>query len=54
MVSGMVLEMISPEPLSLYMIVVALAPALVVGIVINYQRWRLFSAGGVADTKQAN
>ena len=54
MVSAMVLEMISPEPLSLYMIVVALAPALAVGIVINYQRYRHFSASVVADTKQPN
>ena len=54
MVSGMVLEMISPEPLSLYMIAVALAPALVVGIVINYQGWRRVSAPVVAQTKQAN
>ncbi len=54
MVSGMVLEMISPEPLSLYMIAVALAPALVVGIVINYQRWRRRSAPVVVKTKQAN
>lgn len=54
MVSGMVLEMISPEPLSPYVIVVALAPALIVGMVINYQRWRGFSAPIVAETKQAN
>lgn len=55
MVSGMALEMISPEPLSPYMIIVALAPALAVGIVINYQRWRRrFSAPVVVETKQAN
>ncbi|WP_298256375.1 hypothetical protein [Bradyrhizobium sp.] len=54
MVSGMVLEMISPEPLSLYMIAAALAPALAVGIVINYQRWRHFSGTVVAETKRAN
>ena len=54
MVSGMVLEMISPEPLSHYMIVAALAPALLVGIVVNYQRWRRFPAAVVIDTKQAN
>ena len=53
MVSGMVLEMISPEPLPPYMIIVALAPALLVGIVINCQRWRRFPATVVADTKQA-
>ena len=54
MVSAMVLEMISPTPLSLYMIVVALAPALAVGVVVNYQGWRRFSAPVVAQTKRAH
>jgi hypothetical protein len=40
MVSGMTLELISPEPLPAYMMVVALFPAVIVGIVINYQHWR--------------
>ena len=40
MVSGMVLELISPVPLSPLMIVVTLLPILVVGIVINFQCWR--------------
>jgi hypothetical protein len=54
MVSGMALEMISPEPLSSYLIVVALVPALIVGMVINYQRWRGSFAVVAAKTKQAN
>jgi hypothetical protein len=54
MVSGMVLEVISPQPLSPYMIVVTILPALIVGIAINFQRWRRFFVSMVADTKQAN
>lgn len=54
MISAMVLEVISPEPLSPYVIVVALAPALAVGGVINYQHWRRPSVTVMAETKQAN
>jgi hypothetical protein len=54
MVSGMVLEVISPQPLSPYMIVVTVAPALIVGIVINFRRWRRFFVSVVADTKPVN
>jgi hypothetical protein len=40
MVSVMVLELITPKPLSPLMAVVAVAPMLVVGVVINFQCWR--------------
>jgi hypothetical protein len=40
LVSGMALELISPQPLSPYMIIVVVLPTVIVGIVINYQRWR--------------
>ena len=40
MISGMVLELISPVPLSPLMIVVTLLPVLAVGAVINVQCWR--------------
>ena len=40
MVSVMVLELITPKPLSLLMAVVAVAPMLIVGAVINFQCWR--------------
>jgi hypothetical protein len=40
MVSGMVLELITPKPLSPLMAVVAVAPMLIAGIVINFQNWR--------------
>ena len=35
-----VLELISPKPLSLLVVLVAIAPLLVVGAVVNFQRWR--------------
>jgi hypothetical protein len=54
MVSAMVLEVISPMPLSHYVIVIAILPALLVGIMINFKRWRRFFVSVVADTKQAN
>jgi hypothetical protein len=40
MVSGMLIELISPKPLSPFMIVVAVAPMAIVGAVINLQCWR--------------
>jgi hypothetical protein len=54
MVSGMVLELISPVPLSPFMIAVALVPVLVVGTVINFQCWRRSSSATVPDADQAN
>ena len=54
MVSGMVLEVISPIALSPYMIPVMILPALIVGIVINFQRWRRFFVNVVTDKKQTN
>jgi hypothetical protein len=51
LVSGMVLELIAPQPLSPYMIVMALLPTVIVGIVINFQRWRRVFATVVPDTR---
>jgi hypothetical protein len=54
MVSGMVLELISPVPLSPYVIVVTLLPILVVGAVINFLCWRRSFAPTVPDAERAN
>ena len=54
MVSGMVLELISPVPLSPLTIVVTLVPMLVVGAVINYQCWRRSLAPTAPDVEQTN
>jgi hypothetical protein len=54
MVSGMVLELISPVPLSPLAVPVTLLPILVVGTVINFQCWRRSFAPAVPDAKQAN
>jgi hypothetical protein len=54
MVTGMVLELISPVPLSPLMIVVTIVPMVVVGAVINYQCWRRSFAPTAPDAKQAN
>jgi hypothetical protein len=40
MASWIVLELISPKPMSLLLIPVAVAPLVAVGAVINYRRWR--------------
>ena len=53
MISGMVLELISPVPLSPWMIVVTLLPILVVGAVINFQYWRRSPAAKAPDVEQA-
>jgi hypothetical protein len=54
MVSGMVLELISPVPLSPLMIVVTIVPMVVVGTVINVQCWRRSFAATAPDAKQVN
>lgn len=54
MVSGMVLELISPVPLSPLMIVVTIVPVLLVGTVINVQCWRRSFPGPAPQAKQAN
>jgi len=54
MVSGMVLELISPVPLPPLMIVVTIVPMVVVGAVINYQCWRRSFAATAPDAKQTN
>jgi glucose dehydrogenase len=38
--TGIVLELITPKPLSLFAVVIALAPLVVIGAVINFRRWR--------------
>jgi hypothetical protein len=40
MTTWIVLELISPKPLSLFVVVIAVAPLLVVGAAINLRRWR--------------
>src|SRR5271163_3425717 len=39
MATGIVLELITPAPLSLFVVVIALSPLVVFGAVINFQRW---------------
>jgi hypothetical protein len=51
LVSGMVLELISPQPLSPFMIIVAVLPTVVVGIVINFHRWRRAFVTVVPETR---
>ena len=40
MATWIVLEVISPKPLSLFVIVIAVVPLVVVGVVFNFRRWR--------------
>jgi hypothetical protein len=40
MTTWIVLELITPKPLSLLVVVVAVAPLVIVGAVIHFQRWR--------------
>lgn len=40
MVTWIILELASPEPLSLLLVAAAIAPLLAVGIVANFRRWR--------------
>ncbi len=40
LVTWVVLELISPKPMSLLLAVAAIAPLLAVGIVVNFRRWR--------------
>jgi hypothetical protein len=54
MVSGMVLELISPVPLSPLTIVVTILPMLIVGTVINFQCWRRSFAAVTPDIERAN
>jgi hypothetical protein len=39
MTAGIVLELITPKSLSLFAVVIALAPLVVIGAAINFQRW---------------
>lgn len=39
MTAGIVLELITPKSLSLFAVVIALAPLVVIGVVINFRRW---------------
>ena len=40
MISVMVLELITPKPLSPLMVLIAFVPLVIVGIVLNFQYWR--------------
>jgi hypothetical protein len=40
MVTGIALELITPKPLSPYATAIALAPLVMIGAAINFQRWR--------------
>jgi hypothetical protein len=40
MITGIALELITPKPLSQLTTVIALAPLMVIGAAINFQRWR--------------
>jgi hypothetical protein len=40
LVSGMVIELISPTPLSPFFAVAVVAPMVIIGIVIHFQNWR--------------
>ncbi len=53
MVSGMVLEMITPAPLSSLALIVAVAPLLIVGIVINVLGRRPTKRLPVRDSRSA-
>ena len=52
MASVMVLEIITPKPMSLLIAAIAVAPLLIVGTVINFQRWRR-SKGSATSTLSA-
>ena len=52
MASVMVLEIITPKPMSLLMAAIAVVPLLIVGTVINFQRWRR-SKGSATSTLSA-
>jgi hypothetical protein len=40
LVSGIVIELITPKPLSPFIAIAAAAPIVIVGIVIHFQNWR--------------
>jgi len=40
MVTWIVLELVSPKPLSLLLALAAVAPLLAIGAVVNFRRWR--------------
>jgi hypothetical protein len=53
MASEMVLEMVTPKPLSPLMAVAAVLPMLVVGIVINVKSWRRSKPLPIRDSRSA-
>jgi hypothetical protein len=53
MVSAMVLEIVTPAPLSPAMSIVAVVPLLIVGIVINVQGWRRSKPMPMPDSRSA-
>jgi hypothetical protein len=53
MASEMLLEMLTPARLSLLMAIVAVAPILIVGVVINVQGWRRSKPLRLPDSRSA-
>lgn len=53
MASEMVLEMLTPAPLSPLMAIIAVAPMLIVGAVINVQHWRRTKRLPMPDSRSA-
>jgi hypothetical protein len=43
--TGIGLELITPKPLSLFAVLIALAPLVVIGVAINFRRWRRSRSG---------
>ncbi len=39
MTAGIVLELITPKSLSLFAVLIALAPLVIIGAVVNFRRW---------------
>jgi hypothetical protein len=51
LVSGMVIELITPKPLSPFIALAAVAPMVIVGIVIHFQNWRRSSLRPISNSQ---
>jgi hypothetical protein len=51
LVSGMVIELITPKPLSPFIAIAAFAPMAIVGIVIHFQNWRRSSLRPISNSQ---
>jgi hypothetical protein len=51
LVSGMVIELITPKPLSPFIALAAFAPMAIVGIVIHFQNWRRSSLRPISNSQ---